>query len=492
MLKALKIIVLSLILILTCVSFVNAGPCEDEYLQGYATCAADCRTLGSDFQSNPAEGLCQTGESCCYKALGTKTAEPVQMELQVPIFENARIYSMSQYFGELYKYGLIVLVSLAIVMVIIGGVSWILSAGNPTKVTTAKAYIISAFSGLIIGLFSYIMLSLVGITELKDPSLKYIEPMRAGSESIFFGDKVITLDEAQQLLPKEERANVDENYEPLFANGPSTYIDTNSDIASDDQQPLPFISVAQAKNKPGCLAAEAGKYGKCGADGTGTEGGCCKDKKESNVDCTKDGCIAGYCGKPHSTDKNVVCVVPGKPTNPKTKGDYCLEDMDNDPNNGVVKLRMSFSFYYRPKPYPSDKGYSKSFWCNSGKNCLCPTDGKPHDCCPEFTEAQYANLCRLTAIGTQPRANITVAASQKCFKKKCSFKVLDASGKAVGGGHLFSIEDNGGAIKGNRIDLFLGDGPISDARARDEYGLVSDKTFHTIEIADDCVLKQGE
>lgn len=162
--------------------FINSGlaatTCAQKY-QGYGQCATDCDALGADYQKDPADavttGLCSTG-SCCYKTGGSATGNSAlqNLDLQVPIFDQASVNNLPQYIATLYRYILIILVPLAIVMIIVGGVSWIAAAGNQSKITNAKKYITSAFAGLVIGLFSYLLLSLVGIDTLRMPGIENI------------------------------------------------------------------------------------------------------------------------------------------------------------------------------------------------------------------------------------------------------------------------------------------------------------------------------
>jgi hypothetical protein len=183
---------LTLILIIFGVFFtINSGlaetTCAQKY-QGYGQCAPDCTALGADYQKDTeTAGLCVTG-SCCYKTGGSVTGNDSiagQINLQIPIFEKATISNLPEYIATLYRYILILLVPLAIIMIIVGGVSWIAAAGNQGKIESAKKYITAAFSGLIIGLFSYVLLSLVGIDALTMPGIETIKPIEGVPLEIF-------------------------------------------------------------------------------------------------------------------------------------------------------------------------------------------------------------------------------------------------------------------------------------------------------------------
>jgi predicted double-glycine peptidase len=62
-------------------------------------------------------------------------------------------------------------------MIIIGGIYWISAAGDQGRIKNAKKYIVNAFIGLGLALFSYIFLALIGITALNMPGIQKIEPM---------------------------------------------------------------------------------------------------------------------------------------------------------------------------------------------------------------------------------------------------------------------------------------------------------------------------
>ena len=105
-----------------------------------------------------------------------KMATPINVPLQVPIFGYTTATDLAGYIKNLYKYGLYALVPLAIIIIIYAGIKWILAGGNLAQIKEAKTYITSALTGLTIGLLSYVILSFVGITQLKTPGFEYIEP----------------------------------------------------------------------------------------------------------------------------------------------------------------------------------------------------------------------------------------------------------------------------------------------------------------------------
>ncbi len=69
--------------------------------------------------------------------------------------------TLGTYLAAAYGFGTAVIAALAIVMIIIGGVQWIMSGGSPDKIGQAKDRIFKAFLGLFIALFSVFILQTV-------------------------------------------------------------------------------------------------------------------------------------------------------------------------------------------------------------------------------------------------------------------------------------------------------------------------------------------
>src|SRR3989344_5923366 len=80
---------------------------------------------------------------------------------------------LAEYVSIIYRYGVSVTVILAVVSVMIGGFLWLVSAGSPDKVGRAKEFITAAIFGLVIALFSFLILQTV------NPRLVANEPITA-------------------------------------------------------------------------------------------------------------------------------------------------------------------------------------------------------------------------------------------------------------------------------------------------------------------------
>ena len=102
-------------------------------------------------------------------------ADTVQTKCQSGgnLIDCIKIQWIGQYIGAIYQYGISAAVILAVVSVMIGGFLWLVSAGSPDKVSRAKEFITAAIFGLIIALFSYLILQTV------NPRLVANEPITA-------------------------------------------------------------------------------------------------------------------------------------------------------------------------------------------------------------------------------------------------------------------------------------------------------------------------
>ena len=78
---------------------------------------------------------------------------------------------VGEYIQAVYRYGVGVAVILATVMMMIGGFIWLASAGSPNQISTAKNFISSALFGLLLALFSYLILLAV------NPELVKLRPL---------------------------------------------------------------------------------------------------------------------------------------------------------------------------------------------------------------------------------------------------------------------------------------------------------------------------
>jgi len=166
---------------------------------------------------------------------GTAPTEGLKLILQQPFSGLAKEMEISgtsigQYIRALYTFASSAIVALAIVMVIVGGVRWILSAGSPEAIGKAKDTIMKSLLGLFIALFAIFMLQTLspGTVTFKSITPEGLEGMyccQVGSD--FFqitraecgskGGTVVRFEQCYQLVtgnPEETAAKQCNNKDP--------------------------------------------------------------------------------------------------------------------------------------------------------------------------------------------------------------------------------------------------------------------------------------
>nr|MBD3359305.1 hypothetical protein [Candidatus Buchananbacteria bacterium] len=88
-----------------------------------------------------------------------------ELQLQIPIGDRQSFTVSGSTIGE-YIQAIIVfasgaIISLAIVMIIVGGIQWIISGGVPNKISNAKNTILKAFLGMFIAIFAVFILETI-------------------------------------------------------------------------------------------------------------------------------------------------------------------------------------------------------------------------------------------------------------------------------------------------------------------------------------------
>ena len=95
--------------------------------------------------------------------------------------KDCQIGWIGQYVGALYRYGVGLAAILAVVMIMVGGFLWLTSGGNQNQVSRAKEFIVSALTGLLLALFSFMILYTV------NPRLVQLESIRVKSSKVSGG-----------------------------------------------------------------------------------------------------------------------------------------------------------------------------------------------------------------------------------------------------------------------------------------------------------------
>lgn len=82
-----------------------------------------------------------------------------------------------------YNYAIGIIGILAAVVLMVGGVLWIIAGGNATQIGEAKAWIGAALTGLVLALTSYLILSTVNpaLVDLKTTNITSVKEMTTGT-----------------------------------------------------------------------------------------------------------------------------------------------------------------------------------------------------------------------------------------------------------------------------------------------------------------------
>ncbi|MFH1536398.1 MAG: pilin [Patescibacteria group bacterium] len=109
-------------------------------------------------------------------------AEPPAYQLEVPLGNTTSVTGFNEYIKIVYRFavGLIALISLF--LIVLGGIIWIIAAGNEQSITKAKTMIMSAIIGLLLALSSYVILYTI------NPKLVSLEAMQIPYIELYFGE----------------------------------------------------------------------------------------------------------------------------------------------------------------------------------------------------------------------------------------------------------------------------------------------------------------
>lgn len=168
---------------------VTIAECKDDYA------AAEDSKCGK-------KSLLEIGKCCCEKiSLATSPTKTDSALFTIPDFqvkipgldklatitcrtgEECNIPWIGQYINGIYNYAFAIVGILAAIILMVGGVMWIISAGDASKVTQAKELIIGSISGLIILTSSYFILNIVNpdLVNLKGIDVASIREINIGT-----------------------------------------------------------------------------------------------------------------------------------------------------------------------------------------------------------------------------------------------------------------------------------------------------------------------
>lgn len=103
----------------------------------------------------------------------TPIATTKAVELEVQLLGQKEVSSIPEYFSYIFVFGISIVGIVAILMVTLGAIQYIVSAGNVAKKDEAKTRINRALIGMGLLLISYILLNTINpdLVKLKNPSI---------------------------------------------------------------------------------------------------------------------------------------------------------------------------------------------------------------------------------------------------------------------------------------------------------------------------------
>lgn len=92
---------------------------------------------------------------------------------------NIYVPFFGEYMAAIYRYAVAAASIIAVIVIIIGGIQWIMSGGNPQTIGSAKKRMIGAVVGLMLAVGSYTILYSIDpdLVEFKDLKARYIEEL---------------------------------------------------------------------------------------------------------------------------------------------------------------------------------------------------------------------------------------------------------------------------------------------------------------------------
>ncbi len=164
---------------------------------------AECTNYAQDTAGNPQPGTFGGQNSHCVKTkLGDETGycygQPTGVKLNVPVLGQATVYGFHEYLALAYKFLLPAMSLIAVVMVMVGGLEYLVSGGNAKRLDKAKKRISDALIGLVILMSAYAVAALldprlVNLAALRTPMIKtvvFLDPNSFCEQLIPYGFEI--------------------------------------------------------------------------------------------------------------------------------------------------------------------------------------------------------------------------------------------------------------------------------------------------------------
>lgn len=124
-------------------------------------------------------------------------------------FDKKSTQPIADYVRAIYKYAIGVVGILATVVMMIGGVMWIMSGGSPERAGEAKAWITASISGLVLTLCSYLILATVNpaLVNFKITAVADVSEIKIGCCDSSFLNAAVEQENRCKMVSKDECAD---------------------------------------------------------------------------------------------------------------------------------------------------------------------------------------------------------------------------------------------------------------------------------------------
>ncbi len=165
-------------------TFNNTGCCKAKV--GAVTTSAECTTQGGT--CNTLSQTCSSGstsigtcpgtvkDSACCSTIGANIGTAYTPLENVPFINGT---TFQAYVEGIYRLGLVLIILSSVFMLVIGGFTYLTSAGNTAAISSAKHIITGALIGLVLALVSYIILNTIN-PDLVNVNVSTLQPVTTG------------------------------------------------------------------------------------------------------------------------------------------------------------------------------------------------------------------------------------------------------------------------------------------------------------------------
>ncbi len=215
---------------------------------------------------------------------------------------------IGEYVRAIYKYAIGIVGILAAVVLMIGGVMWIVAGGNATAIGEAKSWIGASLTGLLLALCSYFILATVNpaLVNFKTTAITKVEDAKKEITDDTTGCCIIGVEDTSIHSSNTKKSDCDQ--QSLVKRGAGVnpnfmYFCPNETCKKDENTSLWSCSSQTKLDQNNCKNAARGT--KCG--GTYESKWC-----DGSNNCVGAGTVGQWCGTTEGTCMQGVCIAQGK------------------------------------------------------------------------------------------------------------------------------------------------------------------------------------